>query len=142
MEKTVTFELEIHETTHHITVMLFPTWADLVAHMAVKQPEFEMLEGALTGQILYDNVQDPQGEPKNLADVMFCPEHFGYSVIAHEMLHAAMSVESNVWGNRKLEFADYEVQERLCYMMQGFIDDMLFKMDELGMEEYGVPPAV
>jgi hypothetical protein len=130
---TTEIQISANEGQHFYEVLFFDTHKQAVAWVR-EQRGYDKPFSALTISRKYD----VQPAPPMLGWLVFDAENFAPSIVQHELLHAAMHYERTVFGNAALSFADLEAEERLAHTQQDLLDDLLFKMEDAGLSEFGV----
>lgn len=135
MSSAHTLRISANNGAHYFDVLFFERLADAVAEAAGHGCHIEF--NALTIGRVYDSPP----ATGSLGKLLFVADNFAPSIIQHELLHAAMIYERNVFGNPGLSFAEIEAEERLAHTQQDLLDSLLFAMDEAGLHEFGMAPA-
>jgi len=128
-------QISANDGRHFFEVALFDTVAKAKADVASYGGPDEF-NAIVVGRIFHAPPADGC-----LGRIVFSSQDFAPSIIQHELLHAAMLYERNVYDNAALSFADIEAEERLAYTQQALLDELLFALDEAGLQDFGVDLA-
>lgn len=123
--------ISANEGKHHFEVALFDTHAEALADVLSYGGPAEF------NAIVVGRVFDSPPADGCLGRIIFSGQDFAPSIIQHELLHAAMLYERNVFGNPTLSFADIDAEERLAYTQQALLDELLFALDDAGLQDFG-----